>query len=258
MDSKSVAGNKVIVLPKGTCQDNINAVKCTYGVRLNAEIEPIVPRGNDICGIQIDFKSMPPELSGVSLEIGAQRCLYWDREALENGKELLGQILCDEPFILPMSLSSYMVTDLKFHFDVDMMSKKLENSWETVQQEPNCEDTCVYEFIDEITGSLHRGTKVYRCINENTNTNPIENIVVSTHNVEMQIPEMTVFYTPSKFDHTNKNESVMVSFWDPIDYEPSDHVIKKWGVRESCDGTKYVCNAINFTGGMAGVCLSHK
>ena len=118
-----VGGQETNLLTTG-CQKEDIKFKCNYSIRLDAD-------NKDICGIMVvPGQCLAPELLGLSLEIGAQRCIYWDRAALESGHELLGQVLSKIPALLPISKSYYMRTDLLFHYDVDFIDAH--STWKSI------------------------------------------------------------------------------------------------------------------------------
>jgi hypothetical protein len=207
----------------------------------------------------------------MSLHIGALQVLYWDRVALESGKELLEQVLCDKPAIIPTSLSSYMHTDVLFHFDATILEAKF--TWENVEvcdsdsdsdsaynsaydYHDDSDDENVYTFRDVVTAEIHRGTRVIvkdHDVSQNHTTTVVVVAVASSQQASTNIPEVKLSFSPSLF---KLDEHVKVRFWDHVDYEPSEYVYKEWGVRNSENGDMHIKNAIRFQDGMAGVCLS--
>jgi hypothetical protein len=247
-------GGETTRLPPTGCERDVAMKLCDHRIRLHDNL------CNDISGIRIVAKPrMDPELTGMSLRIGSQRSLYWDRAALESGEELLGRVLCDEGGVVPTSLSQYMHTDLVFHYDADSIVARA--TWKDVQvEEANGGDAYwddddgggIREFRDEITGQIRRGTLVAY---GDSVCAYVRDATVVADGVEVGIPEIDIsFVVPQPSDAASPNASVR--FWQRIDYEPTENMRTVWGVRHTPDGATYVRNELRFMEGMAGVSLS--
>ena len=153
----------------------------------------------------------------MSLQIGAQRCLYWDRAALESGKELLGLVLCEDSRRIPTSLAYHMFTELVFHYDAYLLGTRA--TWE----------------------HIHR-------LKKNLVEEAFEELDVVALGTAVDVPEIEISFARSVFA---KDAAVDVEFWErlPSCFEPTFEPLM--GKRESEDGTQYAKNAIRFRAGTA-------
>jgi hypothetical protein len=263
-----VEGTTVLLPPVGCHKENVR-FHCVHRVCLTKEEEwaRVVPRDNDLLGIRVDADGVEssPELRGMSLQIGARVCLYWDRKTLLSGEELLGRALSEEPNgpsaptpVVPISRSLYHHTDLVFHYDSDTLVSRAKFKTVAVDEFRDVEDYGQCQFRDSITGEVRWGTMVIR---RDRDKEGVKTVTIVTEGTEVCFPGFSISSAPNfweKFDQKRGrgdpgDKIVSVPFWQRTEPVPSEENRAKWGLRVLQDGTTYARNELRFSEGMAGL-----
>ena len=264
-------GTSVLLPPAGCHKENVR-FHSVHRVRLTEEEEwaRIVPRVNDLLGIRVNADDVESsrELLGMSLQIGASVCLFWDRKTLLSGEELLGRALSEEPNgpsaptpVVPISRSPYHHTELVFHYDLDALVSRATFKTVAVDEFRDDEDYGKCQFRDSITGEVRWGTRVVRRDrDDDEDEEGVETETIVTEGAEVCVPGITISSAPNlweKFDQKHGGDPgdklVSVPFWQRIKPVASEENRAKWGLRVLQDGSTYARNELRFSEGMAGL-----
>jgi hypothetical protein len=246
------------ILPPEMCRKECVWINCNHRVLTRGEeMVRVVPKGHDLLGIRVDVEGVrkSPELQGLSLRLGARSFLYWDRETLLSGEELLGRALSEEPAgpsaptpVVPISRSHHH-TDLVFHYDAnDLEVRATYDTWEAVADGEDLfeeiGDECLFRVSDN--GEVHRGTRV---VHRNRDELQINTSVLVKRGSKVYVPGISVSFAPSQLDPGDK--AVSVPFWQRTEPVVSEELREQLGMRVLEDGATYARNEMRFSSGSA-------
>jgi len=173
-----------ITVKIGGNEVTLTSEKYSYGIKnFNEGFED-----KDLIGMYIT--EVEDNLEKIVIEIGGSETITISKEKLKTlrGKNILENIICEEPYVIPLSKAYYHTKDIHFYYE----KKYLEENEkicikEKIKKIPILEDCVIY---NEETKEVENCKRVIEWKTENDGTE--KNII---EGVKVKIPEITLIYT---------------------------------------------------------------
>jgi len=142
----------------------------------------------DLIGMYIT--EVDDNLEKIVIEIGASEIITISKEKLKilKGKNILENIICEEPYVIPLSKAYYYPKDIIFYYNKKYLEENEKFCLkEKIKKIPILEECVIY---NERTKEVENGKRVidWKTENDGTEKNIIEG-------VKVKIPEITLIYT---------------------------------------------------------------